>query len=110
MLRGGGPVRQRRLADRAGRRVKRQTIRAKRARTRLDIAPHEASLWDALRGLRGRLAREQGVPTYVVFHDASLLAMLCERPQALRALGAIRGVGLRKLERYGEAFMAELIR
>jgi len=66
-------------------------------------------MWGALRDLRARLAKEQGVPAYVIFHDATLLAMLRERPQTLRALGAISGVGERKLERYGEAFLAELV-
>ena len=55
-----------------------------------------------------RIAREQGVPAYVIFHDATLLAMLRERPRTLDALGGISGVGERKLARYGEAFLAAL--
>jgi len=74
----------------------------------LAIGDDERELWDALRALRARLAREHGVPAYVIFHDATLLAMLRERPQTLSALGAISGVGERKLDRYGEAFLAEL--
>jgi len=74
----------------------------------LAIRDDERELWDALRALRARLAREHGVPAYVIFHDATLLAMLRERPHTLSALGAISGVGERKLERYGEAFLAEL--
>jgi ATP-dependent DNA helicase RecQ len=74
----------------------------------LAIGSDERELWDALRALRARLAREHGVPAYVIFHDATLLAMLRERPQSLSALGAISGVGERKLERYGEDFLAEL--
>jgi ATP-dependent DNA helicase RecQ len=77
-------------------------------RAGLDIAPHETALWDALRDLRARLAKDQGVPAYVIFHDATLLAMLRERPQTLSALGAISGVGERKLERFGEAFLGVL--
>ena len=110
VLRGATPVLQRRSADRAERRVRRQKVRSEGARTSLDISSHEAQVWDALRDLRARLAREQGVPAYVVFHDATLLAMLRERPQTLRALAGISGVGERKLERYGEAFLAELAR
>ena len=87
-------------------RARRSARRA--ARASLDIAPHETPLWDSLRELRGRLAREQGVPAYVIFHDATLLAMLRERPQTLGALAAISGVGERKLARYGEAFLAAL--
>ncbi|HEX7769077.1 MAG TPA: HRDC domain-containing protein, partial [Dokdonella sp.] len=47
-------------------------------------------------------------PAYVIFHDATLLAMLRVRPQSLRELGAISGVGERKLERYGEDFLGVL--
>ncbi|MEO5561180.1 MAG: DNA helicase RecQ, partial [Dokdonella sp.] len=109
VLRGETPVLLRRQADSGERRVKRQKSRTERTRATLDIAPHESSLWDALRELRARLAKEQGVPAYVIFHDATLLAMLRERPQTLRALGAVSGVGERKLERYGEAFLGELV-
>ncbi len=109
VLRGATAVHLRRQADRGERRVKRQKVRTERTRASLDIAPHETPLWDALRNLRAALAKEQGVPAYVIFHDATLLAMLRERPQTLRALGAISGVGERKLERYGEAFLGELM-
>jgi ATP-dependent DNA helicase RecQ len=109
VLRGATPVHLRRPADRSERKRARQKTRGQRARASLDIAPHEAPLWDALRDLRGRLAREQGVPAYVIFHDATLLAMLRERPQTLGALGEISGVGERKLARYGEAFLGTLV-
>ena len=108
VLRGERTVHLRRQADSAARRARRQGARAERTRASLDIAPHEAPLWDALRDLRARLAKEQGVPAYVIFHDATLLAMLRERPQSLRALGSVSGVGERKLERYGEAFLGAL--
>jgi len=108
VLRGETPVSLRRQADRTERRTKKREGRADRMRASLDIAPHEAPLWDGLRDLRSRLAREQGVPAYVIFHDATLLAMLRERPQTLSALGAISGVGERKLARYGEVFLAAL--
>jgi ATP-dependent DNA helicase RecQ len=108
VLRGEKPVHLRRQADRGERRAKRQKSRVERTRASLDIAPHESALWDALRSLRARLAKEQGVPAYVIFHDATLLAMLRERPHTLSALGAVSGVGERKLERYGEAFLERL--
>ena len=107
VLRGATPVHLRREADRAERRARKKE-RAPRARAGIDIAPHEAPLWDALRDLRGRLAREQGVPAYVIFHDATLLSMLRERPRTLDALGAINGVGERKLARYGSVFLSAL--
>jgi ATP-dependent DNA helicase RecQ len=108
VLRGETKIWLRRQADRAERRTRKREARTDRARASLAIAPHEAPLWDGLRDLRSRLAKEQGVPAYVIFHDATLLAMLRERPQTLGALGAISGVGERKLARYGEAFLAAL--
>jgi len=66
-------------------------------------------LFEALRELRMSLARAQGVPPYVIFHDSVLVAMARRRPQTLDALGTISGVGEQKLARYGEAFV-ELIR
>jgi ATP-dependent DNA helicase RecQ len=107
VLRGATEVHLRRDPDRAERSARKKE-RAPRKRASLDIAPHEAPLWDALRDLRGRLAREQGVPAYVIFHDATLFAMLRGRPRTLDALGSISGVGERKLARYGEAFLSAL--
>ncbi|HNR90850.1 MAG TPA: DNA helicase RecQ [Dokdonella sp.] len=108
VLRGETKVSLRRVADRSERRAARKAARSARERTSLDIAPQEAALWDALRDMRARLARQQGVPAYVIFHDATLLAMLRERPSSLDQLAAISGVGERKLARYGEAFLGVL--
>jgi ATP-dependent DNA helicase RecQ len=63
-------------------------------------------LFDALRTLRRELATEAGLPPYVIFHDATLREMAALRPASLAALGKIGGVGARKLESYGEAFLA----
>ena len=76
---------------------------------RLFTSPADIALWEALRERRTALAREQGVPPYVVFHDATLAAMVQERPDSAQALAEIPGVGARKLERYGDAFL-EVIR
>lgn len=65
-------------------------------------------LFDALRELRREIAREAGVPPYVVFHDATLREMAAARPATLAALGALPGVGARKLETYGPRFLALL--
>lgn len=74
-----------------------------------DISPQQEALWQALREARLRLAREQGVPPYVIFHDATLREMILQRPQSLREFGTISGVGERKLEKYGEAFLSVLM-
>ena len=62
-------------------------------------------LFDALRGVRRELAAEAGVPPYVVFHDAVLRAMASERPTTRSELAAIPGVGAKKLEAWGDAFL-----
>jgi len=62
--------------------------------------------WAALRAERRRLAESEGVPPYVIFHDTTLLAMLEQRPINLEEFAQLPGVGARKLERYGEAFLA----
>jgi len=63
-------------------------------------------LFEALRALRRELAQEAGVPPYVIFHDSVLRDMAAARPASPAELGRIGGVGTRKLEAYGEAFLA----
>ena len=62
-------------------------------------------VWLALKAKRMELAKEQGVPPYVIFHDATLIEILNQKPQDLNTLGQISGVGQAKLERYGKAFL-----
>ncbi|MGK7295629.1 MAG: DNA helicase RecQ [Candidatus Wenzhouxiangella sp. M2_3B_020] len=64
--------------------------------------------FDELRSLRLELARAEGVPPYVIFHDATLAAMLDERPSDLEEMGALPGIGRHKLEKYGRAFLERL--
>jgi len=59
-------------------------------------------LFEALRGLRTRLAREQGVPPYVIFHDATLREIARHRPHTPGDLALIGGIGAGKIERYGD--------
>ena len=107
VLRGGETVHLRREPDRAQRRANRRADASGNRRS-LDIAPHEEPLWNALRDMRAKLAKEQGVPAYVIFHDATLYAMLRERPKDRKALATISGVGALKLERYGARFLTVL--
>ena len=69
---------------------------------------NEASqrLWEALRARRLELAKAQGVPPYVVFHDATLTEMVERRPRTLAEFTSISGIGERKLAAYGEDFLA----
>jgi ATP-dependent DNA helicase RecQ len=69
------------------------------------VNPIGNPLFDALRELRRALAQEAGVPPYVVFHDSTLREMAERRPTTLAALGEVGGVGGRKLEAYGDAFV-----
>jgi ATP-dependent DNA helicase RecQ len=64
------------------------------------------SLWDALREKRKAIAEAQDVPTYVIFHDATLMAMFEAKPKTLQAMQRISGIGARKLDLYGEQFLA----
>ncbi len=66
---------------------------------------NEDPLWLALKAKRMELAREQGVPPYVIFHDSTLLEILKQRPSNLSELGKISGVGQAKLTRYGDEFL-----
>ena len=63
------------------------------------------ALFDALRARRRELAMEAQVPPYVIFHDSVLRDMASGKPQSLGDLGRISGVGARKLEAYGDAFL-----
>lgn len=65
-------------------------------------------LWHALKAKRIELAKEQGVPPYVIFHDSTLLEMLNLRPGSLTEMGKISGVGQAKLTRYGDEFLQVL--
>ncbi len=76
-------------------------------RARRDAAPNPVGdpLFEALRDARRRLAAEAGVPPYVIFHDSTLREMARMRPKSLGDLALVPGVGARKLEAYGGAFL-----
>lgn len=65
-------------------------------------------LWQALKAKRLELAREQGVPPYVIFHDSTLLEIHNRKPQTLDEMGQISGIGQAKLQKYGDAFLQVL--
>jgi ATP-dependent DNA helicase RecQ len=77
----------------------------KKKNIRLEVAPQDQPLFEALRAERTRLAKEQNVPAYVIFHDATLAALAAARPANLAALAQIPGLGASKLERYGRAIL-----
>jgi len=65
----------------------------------------DVTLWEALRDCRRGFAEEQNVPPYVIFHDSTLQEMCVALPSSLEQLAEISGVGERKLEKYGPAFV-----
>jgi ATP-dependent DNA helicase RecQ len=69
------------------------------------VDPADEQLFQALRQRRLELAREQGVPPYVIFHDATLIEIARDKPRDLRSLSRLPGVGRAKLERYGPAML-----
>ena len=73
---------------------------------RTPVAVADLGLWQALREQRMALAEAQAVPPYVIFSDATLLAMIENKPQNLIQMSHIPGVGEKKLDRYGETFLA----
>ncbi|UQN06078.1 DNA helicase RecQ [Deinococcus sp. QL22] len=70
------------------------------------LSPADQPVFDALRAWRLDKAREQSVPPYVIFHDATLTAIAQMRPSSLAALGSVTGVGGRKLDAYGDDVLA----
>ena len=74
-----------------------------------ELNPVGDPLFDALRALRRDLAKENQVPPYVIFHDSVLRDMAGLRPQTRALLGELPGIGAKKLDAYGDAFL-EVIR
>jgi len=87
--------------------AKRKASKAERG-SRLREAFEGASddpLWQALKARRLELAREQGVPPYVIFHDSTLLEIREHKPHTLDEMAQLSGVGQAKLAKYGDAFL-----
>jgi ATP-dependent DNA helicase RecQ len=87
-------------------------LKAKRTTARASAAlasKADSRLWEALRARRKAIAAAQGVPPYVVFHDATLTEMVEQRPRNLEQLAEISGVGRRKLDAYGADFLEVIL-
>ncbi|MBW0271348.1 ATP-dependent DNA helicase RecQ [Nocardia sp. MH4] len=81
---------------------------AKSAKAAVDLPATDLPLFERLRAWRAATAKEQGVPAYVVFHDATLREIVARKPGSLAELGTVGGVGENKLARYGEGVLAAL--
>ncbi|MFG1642994.1 DNA helicase RecQ [Amycolatopsis sp. NPDC049252] len=80
----------------------------RKAAPAVDMPAEAAPLFERLRAWRAGVAKEQGVPAYVVFHDATLRQIATQRPSSLADLGTVSGVGENKLAKYGEGVLEAL--
>ncbi len=71
----------------------------------VELGSGDAALLGELKALRGRIAREEKVPAYVVFPDRTLAEMALRRPASLTALEEVHGVGPARRDKYGERFL-----
>jgi ATP-dependent DNA helicase RecQ len=86
--------------------AKKSREREDRPRTGVSVLPEALPLFRALRDLRARLAKDQNVPAYVIFHDSTLREIAEHRPASLPELARIGGIGGAKLARYGDDVLA----
>ena len=80
----------------------------KAAEPAADLPAEAAAVFERLRGWRAATAKEQGVPAYVIFHDATLREVAATAPSSLAELGKVSGIGETKLARYGQQVLDAL--
>jgi ATP-dependent DNA helicase RecQ len=102
VLGGRRTVSLRREAPRAAR------VSSRRPAAAVDLPAEAAPVFERLRAWRAATAKEEGVPAYVVFHDATLRQIALDRPGTLDAVGAISGIGENKLRKYGQQVLDTL--
>ncbi|WP_208720195.1 DNA helicase RecQ [Amycolatopsis circi] len=106
VLNGSQEVQLRREPERPARAPR--TSRRTPAAAPVEMPEEAAPVFERLRAWRGATAKEQGVPAYVIFHDATLRQIATLMPTTLDALGTVSGVGESKLAKYGEGVLATL--
>ncbi|MEY9906533.1 ATP-dependent DNA helicase RecQ [Catenulispora sp. MAP12-49] len=106
VLRGDRKVLMRREPERPARAAKQS--RSASAAAVEDLSEDAKPIFEKLRAWRGATAKEQGVPAYVVFHDATLKQIAAQAPTSLAQLGTISGVGENKLAKYGQPILDAL--
>ncbi|MBC6440302.1 MAG: DNA helicase RecQ [Rhodospirillales bacterium] len=90
--------------------AKARSVRKARSAVEREIAVADPGLLQALKDLRLALAKERGVPPYVIFHDATLIELAAAKPADRKAFAGIHGVGASKLERFADGFLAVIAR
>jgi ATP-dependent DNA helicase RecQ len=106
ILRGERQVRLRRDKSSSIKRALKAAVKTRTPDFASSLAPETARIFEALRAERSRLAKEQSVPPYVIFHDSTLIALASRKPRSLNDFNDIPGMGLKKIERYGAAVLA----
>jgi len=96
---GGGCVLYREVKPPSARKASRSAVRGTLASGR------DMELFDALRDVRLKIARERGVPPYVIFHDSTLRDMVERKPRTIADLHEVYGVGTKKAADFGDAFL-----
>ena len=81
------------------------TGRGKATGPAVELAPEAEAVFERLRAWRAAIAKEQGMPAYVIFHDATLRQIASAAPSALDELALVNGVGETKLARYGQQIL-----
>jgi ATP-dependent DNA helicase RecQ len=95
-------------AARGGRGAKPSAVgspRGKPAAAQAELPPEAVALFERLRAWRAAVAKEQGMPAYVIFHDATLRQIAASRPSTAEELALVNGVGETKLARYGQQIL-----
>lgn len=87
---------------------KQNARKSSKSKVKANVPEHGEPLWQALRALRKKLADEHGIPPFTVFHDSALIDMITTKPGNREQLLAISGVGVSKLDKYGDQFLAVL--
>jgi ATP-dependent DNA helicase RecQ len=108
VLSGRRKVMLRREPERAPRPARAEKATAARRAAPVELPEEAVAVFEKLRTWRAAAAKEQGVPAYVIFHDATLRQIAAERPSTLASLGTVNGVGETKLARYGEQILDTL--
>jgi ATP-dependent DNA helicase RecQ len=84
------------------------SARGKSPSSPAELPPEAEPVFEKLRAWRAAVAKEQGMPAYVIFHDATLRQIAASPPSTLAGLAAINGVGETKLARYGQQILEVL--
>jgi ATP-dependent DNA helicase RecQ len=108
LLRGDVKMMMRREAAKPARAPRARTATPQAAAAAADFPPEAAPVFERLRTWRAAVAKEQGMPAYVIFHDATLRSIAALNPSTLAELGTISGVGQNKLTKFGQQVLDTL--